>query len=155
MEISTELEYLAPIELWNEVKPFKLEGRLPPGTPRSNIEGRRHAVQIKDMRKFPDEIGLEKTGFAYSTAATTADLATREGIDQNVEEMRSMLQSKMGADKVYCFAYTVFSISERNIVMQRVLKVIIAEAMECFADASRSARRHHSTKFEHSSHWYC
>ena len=114
MAISTELEYLAPIALWDEVKPFKIEGRLPPGTPRSNIQGRRHAVQIRGMREFPDEIGLEKTGFEYSTAATTADLGTREGIDQNVEEMRSMLQSKMRADKVYCFAYTVLLTCERK-----------------------------------------
>lgn len=103
-----ELLYLAPLSLYEEEKPYKIEGHLPPGLSRSNIEGRKTPVVIQNMRdKPPSFFSLSTTGFEVQIFPTKQDLYSDDGVSRHIEEIGKYLEEKLSADKVHCFAYTV------------------------------------------------
>lgn len=107
-----ELSYLAAIPLYEEEKPYKIEGHLPPGLARSNIQGQKTPVVIDNIRdKQPGFFSLNTTGFEVQSLPTRQDLYTDDGVSRHVEEVGEHLQERLSADLVHCFAYTV---SPRN-----------------------------------------
>lgn len=112
--------YLTPLALWDEVKPYEINGRVTPGLARNNLDFTPYEVDIHDVRDAAVQEALagggqssssrrlfDTTGFAWERHTTSEDLASDASIDCHIDEMKAFLVDYFHADLVSIFQYQV------------------------------------------------
>lgn len=109
MSVHGVLNYLSPLDKWEEIKPYEISGRVAPGQPKNNFEFTPHDVIIHDARQSPLLNNLEENGFEWATHVTEESLETETSISKHIKEMEAFIKQHLRADMVKTFQYQVSS----------------------------------------------
>lgn len=107
MAITSNLNYLAPIVLWEETKPYEITGNVSAEIPRTNFQFQPYAVAIKDTRALKDGISLSTHGFEWVSHETVEDFKTDESVNRYIKELEGFVKDYFNAEKVLTFQYQV------------------------------------------------
>ncbi|CAK7230196.1 hypothetical protein SBRCBS47491_007503 [Sporothrix bragantina] len=112
--------YLTPLEKWDEVKPYEIRGRIPPGLDRNNFDFTPYEVNIEDARsstseKTPCHVDglndshsmLDKAGFTWVFNPLTDSLDSDANVDQHLASMKEFIVDYFKADLVSIFQYQI------------------------------------------------
>ncbi|KAL8642472.1 MAG: hypothetical protein Q9226_008506, partial [Calogaya cf. arnoldii] len=104
-----KLHYLAPLPIYDDVKPYSLVVPLPPGQPRTNIQTRAYdGIAITNLRSCATEFNLDTAGFEFIEHKSSCDFSLKESVEnQYLQESSDLLREKLGAESIYVFDYTV------------------------------------------------
>ena len=104
-----QLQYLAPLKLYETVKPYSLASSGSCTLPRTNIQTAAYdIVEISDIRGQLSEFSLETSGFEYLKHETKCTFDSKQAIEEDyVDEMAEVLKKRLSARSVYIFDYTV------------------------------------------------
>ena len=104
-----QLQYLAPLELYESVKPYSLASSKCYMLPRTNVQTTTYDnVRISNIRGHFPEFSLETSGFEYLKHETECNFDSKQAIEEDyVDEMAEVLKNRLNAQSVYIFDYTV------------------------------------------------
>jgi hypothetical protein len=107
MTATSNLNYLAPIALWEDTKPYEITGNVSVEVPRTNFQFEPYAVEIKDARFLPYNISLSTHGFEWVTHETPEDFTTDESVTRYIQKLEGFVKDYFKAKKVLTFQYQV------------------------------------------------
>ena len=104
-----QLQYLAPLKLYETVKPYSLAKSGSCTLPRTNIQTTTYdSIRISNVRGQLPEFTLETSGFEYLKHETECTFDSMQAIEEDyVDEMAEVLKKRLNARSVYIFDYTV------------------------------------------------
>ena len=103
-----KLRYLDRIPLYDEVKPYLLRRKGPPGIPPDNLQLRDyHDVPIFDARDHESELALETHGFSFKRCPTQESLDNEESVNRYLDETRDLVSSVFTNSDVRVFDHRV------------------------------------------------
>jgi hypothetical protein len=107
--LEAQLHYLAPLPIYDHVKPYGLLVPPPPSQPRTNIQTCPYnGIVITDLRRCETEMSLDTAGFEFIKHRSSCDFDLKESIEeQYLQESSDLLKAKLGAESIYVFDYTV------------------------------------------------
>ncbi len=110
--VSAGIYYLKPDPLYDEEKPYSLEGAttLPPGMKRTNIVNSPTRTTIWNAREKKSVFSLYAHGFEWAHHELTYDLGFGEDearLDRYMNEMGEFLRCHLKASKVIVYDYVV------------------------------------------------
>lgn len=62
MAVKSTVIYLAPMALWEDIKPYEITGNVSADVPRTNFRFEPHAVEIQDTRALSSKTSLSTHG---------------------------------------------------------------------------------------------
>ncbi|KAF5237708.1 hypothetical protein FANTH_10735 [Fusarium anthophilum] len=104
MTVKSTVNYLAPIALWEDTKPYEITGNVSADVPRTNFRFESREVEIQDARALPSEVSLITHGFEWVTQTTTEDFKTDDSVSRYINELEEFVQDHFKADKVLTFS---------------------------------------------------
>ncbi|KAF5679505.1 methyltransferase like protein [Fusarium circinatum] len=107
MTVKSTVNYLAPMALWEDTKPYEITGNVSADVPRTNFKFEPRDVEVQDARALPSEVSLSTHGFEWVTQTTTEDLKTDDSVTRRINELEEIFQDYFKADKVLTFRYQV------------------------------------------------
>lgn len=102
------MQYLKPLELWNDVRPYQIIGRRPPGQPRENIELQSYDSTILDVTSLDSSPSLENEGFQWIYNELAQNLDDEAGTRSYIQAMEIYLKGFFGAKGVVTYDYQVW-----------------------------------------------
>lgn len=107
--LEAQLHYLAPLSIYDDVKPYSLLVPRPPGQPRTNSQTHAYdGIAITDLRSCETELNLDTAGFEYIKHRSSCDFSLKESVEnQYLQESSELLKKRLGAESIYVFDYTV------------------------------------------------
>lgn len=107
MSVQTKLQYLKPLEQWNEIKPYQIIGRRPPGQPRENIELQSYNCSIVDVKSLDYSPSLDKEGFQWFRRKLVESLDSEASTKRHIQGIEIYLKDLFGAKGVVTYDYQV------------------------------------------------
>lgn len=107
MSVQTKLQYLKPLKMWDDIKPYQIIGRRSPGQPRENIELQAYTSTILDVKSLDHTPSLDNEGFQWIYNELTDDLADEAGTKNHLQAMENFLKGFFGAKGVVTYDYQV------------------------------------------------
>ena len=107
MSVQTKLQYLKPLKKWDEVKPYQVIGRRPPGQPRENIELQSYDYNIVDVNSLESKPSLEEEGFMWTRHQLVEDLEDESSTKRHIRAMEVYLKDLFEAKGVLTYDYQV------------------------------------------------
>lgn len=107
MAVKSTVNYLAPMALWEDTKPYEITGNVSADVPRTNFRFEPHVVEIQDARALPSTTSLRTHGFEWVAQTTTEDFKTDDSVTRYINELEEFIQDHFKADKVLTFQYQV------------------------------------------------
>ncbi|KAG5764343.1 hypothetical protein H9Q72_007593 [Fusarium xylarioides] len=107
MAVKSTVNYLAPMALWDDTKPYEITGNVSADVPRTNFRFEPHVVEIQDARALPSKVSLSTHGFEWVAQTTTEDFKTDDSVTRYINELEEFIQDHFKADKVLTFQYQV------------------------------------------------
>ncbi|KAG5755673.1 hypothetical protein H9Q70_001741 [Fusarium xylarioides] len=107
MAVKSTVNYLAPMALWDDTKPYEITGNVSADVPRTNFRFEPHVVEIQDARALPSKVSLSTYGFEWVAQTTTEDFKTDDSVTRYINELEEFIQDHFKADKVLTFQYQV------------------------------------------------
>ncbi|KFY38172.1 hypothetical protein V495_06712 [Pseudogymnoascus sp. VKM F-4514 (FW-929)] len=106
--VRRNLQYLARLDEWDDVKPFQIVGTLNPGQPRENFKFETHSTTIYNARSSGhSEFSLGTCGFEWVKHETKEDLSSTESIDRYILEVSELVRLKLNAKMVKPYQYQI------------------------------------------------
>lgn len=112
MSVQTKLQYLKPLKMWDDIKPYQIIGRRSPGQPRENIELQAYTSTILDVKSLDHTPSLDNEGFQWIYNELTDDLADEAGTKNHLQAMENFLKGFFGAKGVVTYDYQVLFTSD-------------------------------------------
>ncbi|KAJ5090975.1 hypothetical protein N7532_009659 [Penicillium argentinense] len=107
MSIQTTLNYLTPLQQWDEVKPYELTGRVAPDRRRNNFDFTSHTANVRNVRSNVGAFTLDTTGFEWTHHSTVEDLKTDESVTRHILEVEEFIREHLEAEFVKAFQYQI------------------------------------------------
>jgi hypothetical protein len=109
-DITTQVEYLANLEIYRQEKPYYIfyaeDDDEPKSIPPTNLQFELHEnILVRDVRGREDQCSLDTTGFEIIRHRCKAKLPieTAEDIEAYKHEIEELLKAKLNALHVYCY----------------------------------------------------
>ncbi|KAF2121002.1 hypothetical protein BDV96DRAFT_641639 [Lophiotrema nucula] len=101
----SDIRYIKPLAKWDEIKPFQIIGRRPPGQPRDNLEFESHRMSITDIRTVIEPFSLDIHGFQWLKHDHAFSPTSDPSIDEHIRSLEARLKELLDVEDVFTFQY--------------------------------------------------
>ena len=109
--VTTTMNFMERLALYDEEKPFLLTFEPPEDFPRTNVKLGKHNLTITDIRGLENDFSIEKNGFSVMPIASRLlydDFNDDESIKKvYLKELANHVKELLGASKVQVFEHIV------------------------------------------------
>jgi hypothetical protein len=112
--VTVDLTFLKPSPLYDEEKPYFIEGVPPKGVRQTNIEYATVETVLHNARGHEQDFDLETHAFEWIHHEYPHTIREERDVDAYMRAMEEVLRQRLKATRVHCYDYTVLKPSARN-----------------------------------------